>query len=62
MHLQLDKPGSESLAPFKQLLDEAGRRQLTVQLGYMYRNNPAVQFCFRAVREGWLGQVFEITP
>lgn len=60
MHLHLDKPGSESLAPFKQLLDEAGRRQLTVQLGYMYRNNPAVQFCFRAVREGWLGQVFEI--
>ena len=25
---------------------------LAVQLGYMYRNNPAVQFCFRAVREG----------
>jgi len=33
---------------------------MAVQLGYMYRNNPAVQFCQRAVREGWLGQVFEI--
>lgn len=60
MHLHLDKPGGESLAPFKRLLDEAGRRGLTVQMGYMYRNNPAVQFCQRAAGEGWLGQVFEI--
>jgi len=60
MHLHLDKPGGESLSPFKKLLDEAGRRRLTVQLGYMYRNNPAIQFCRRAVGEGWLGQVFEI--
>jgi predicted dehydrogenase len=26
----------------------------------MFRNNPAVQFCLRAVREGWLGKIFEI--
>jgi predicted dehydrogenase len=60
MHLHLDKPGSETLGPFQRMLDDAGRRGLTVQLGYMYRNNPAVQFCQRAVRKGWLGQVFEI--
>ena len=60
MHIHLDKPGGETIAPFKKMLDEAGRRGLTVQLGYMYRNNPAVQFCFRAVREGWLGRVFEV--
>lgn len=60
MHLHLDKPGGESLPPFEKLLDEAGRQGLTVQLGYMYRNNPAIQFCLRAVREGWLGQVFEV--
>jgi predicted dehydrogenase len=60
MHVHLDKPGGKSLAAFKKVLDEAGRRKLAVQLGYMYRNNPAVQFCQRAVREGWLGQVFEI--
>ena len=59
-HIHLDKPGGETLEPFKELVDEAGRRGLAVQLGYMYRNNPAVQFCQRAVREGWLGQVFEI--
>ncbi len=60
MHIHLDKPGGESFAKFKKVLDEAGRRNLAVQLGYMYRNNPAVQFCRRAVREGWLGQVFEV--
>jgi predicted dehydrogenase len=60
MHLHLDKPGGESLSAFKKVVDEAGRRGLTVQMGYMYRNNPAVQFCLRAVREGWLGEVFEV--
>ena len=60
MHIHLDKPGGESFRKFKNVLDEAGRRNLTVQLGYMYRNNPAVQFCQRAVRRGWLGQVFEV--
>jgi predicted dehydrogenase len=60
MHIHLDKPGGETLAPFKKLLDEAGRRSLAVQLGYMYRNNPAIQFCQRAVRDGWLGKIFEV--
>jgi len=60
MHVHLDKPGGESFSAFKKVLDEAGRRNLAVQLGYMYRNNPAVQFCQNAVREGWLGQVFEV--
>jgi predicted dehydrogenase len=60
MHLHLDKPAGPSLPAFKRLLDEAARKKLTVQLGYMFRNNPAFQFCFRAVREGWLGDVFEL--
>jgi predicted dehydrogenase len=60
MHLHLDKPAGQSLGAFKAVLDEAARRKLTVQMGYMFRNNPAFQFCFRAVREGWLGQVFEL--
>lgn len=59
-HVHLDKPGGETPAPFRALLEEAGRRNLTVQMGYMFRNNPAVQFCLRAVREGWLGRVFEV--
>jgi predicted dehydrogenase len=60
MHIHLDKPGGEVLSEFQRMLDEARRQKLTVQLGYMFRNNPAVQFCFRAVREGWLGRIFEV--
>jgi predicted dehydrogenase len=60
MHIHLDKPPGESLSAFKELVAEATRRGLNVQLGYMFRNNPAFQFCFKAVREGWLGDVFEV--
>jgi predicted dehydrogenase len=60
MHLHLDKPAGASLGAFKAVLDEATRGNLTVQMGYMFRNNPAFGFCFRAVREGWLGDIFEL--
>jgi predicted dehydrogenase len=29
-------------------------------MGYMFRYNPAFQLCYRAVREGWLGEVFSV--
>ncbi|HUT93022.1 MAG TPA: Gfo/Idh/MocA family oxidoreductase [Thermoguttaceae bacterium] len=60
VHLHLDKPAGELLSAFRAVLDEATRRNLAVQMGYMFRNNPAFQFCFHAVREGWLGDVFEL--
>jgi predicted dehydrogenase len=60
MHVHLDKPAGLSLRAFKGLLDEAVRRKLTAQMGYMFRHNPAFRFCFQAVQEGWLGDVFEM--
>lgn len=59
-HIHLDKPGGESLPAFKRLLDDAGRRKLTVQMGYMLRYNAAFQLCFQMIRDGWLGDVFSI--
>jgi len=59
-HIHLDKPAGLSLTEFRTLLDDATRRQLTVQMGYMFRHNPAFQFCFQAVQKGWLGEVFEL--
>jgi len=59
MHIHLDKPAGLSLGAFRKLLDEATRRNLTVQMGYMFRYNPAFKFCFHAVQKGWLGDVFE---
>jgi predicted dehydrogenase len=59
-HVHVDKPAGESLSAFKKLLDAATSQGVTVQMGYMFRYNPAFQLCFQAVREGWLGQVFEV--
>lgn len=59
-HIHLDKPCGESLPQLRQLLDEAKARSLTVQVGYMYRNNPAMQFCIKAVKDGLIGNVFDL--
>ncbi len=59
-HLHLDKPAGESLPQFQRILDAASSRQRLVKMGYMFRYNPAFQLLMRAVREGWLGEVFSI--
>ena len=59
MHVHIDKPAGESLAEFKKVLDAAASKKLAIRMGYMFRGNPAFQFCFKAVRDGWLGQIFE---
>jgi predicted dehydrogenase len=59
VHIHLDKPAGESLSAFRSLLNEAARRGLTIQMGYMFRYNPAFRFLFQAVRDGWLGVLFE---
>jgi len=60
LHMHMDKPGGESLEPFRQLLGGCEAQGLALQMGYMYRTNPAINLCFRALREGWLGDVFEV--
>ncbi len=60
LHIHLDKPAGESLSHFKRVLDEATRQQRVVQMGYMFRYNPAFQVAFQAARSGWLGHVFEV--
>ena len=60
VHIHLDKPAGTSFSTFKALLDSAHRQSLVVQMGYMYRYNPAFVFLFEAVRAGWLGELFEV--
>ena len=59
-HIHLDKPAGPELAPFRKLLATAETNQLCVQMGYMLRYNPAFEFMFRAVREGWFGEIMEL--
>lgn len=56
-HIHLDKPGSENHPAFRRMRLEAEERGLLVQMGYMLRYNPAFELMFRAVREGWLGEI-----
>jgi predicted dehydrogenase len=59
VHIHLDKPPGDDLGRFERLLDDATRKHLTVQLGYMYRFNPAVVLMRDLLKKGWLGVPFE---
>jgi predicted dehydrogenase len=59
-HIHLDKPAGESLVQFERILASAQQQRLLVQLGYMYRYNPAVSLLKDFLQRGWLGDVFEI--
>src|SRR3954451_7518091 len=41
-HIGLDKPAGDSLPQYKKLLDDAAKKKLLVQMGYMYRYSPAI--------------------
>ena len=59
-HVHIDKPAGESLPQFRRILDAAAKQKLLVQMGYMYRYNPAVVLLREFLRKGWLGEVFEV--
>ncbi|MBE6554321.1 MAG: Gfo/Idh/MocA family oxidoreductase [Ruminococcaceae bacterium] len=59
-HIHMDKPASGTLEEYKRLLDTAKAKNLVIQLGYMYRYNPAVRDCFERVRNGDLGEIYSI--
>ena len=60
-HLHLDKPAGADFAGFSALQQSASRHNRVLQLGYMLRYHPAIQFCFEAQRKGWLGEIFAIS-
>lgn len=60
MNIHLDKPAGENLEDFKTLLDKVRMKGLHLQMGYIYRYHTAFQFCYKAVEDGWLGDIFEV--
>lgn len=59
-HVHIDKPAGESLTQFEKILSLAKQKKLLVQMGYMYRYNPAIVLLKQFLREGWLGDIFEV--
>lgn len=60
VHVHIDKPASGTLEEYAQLLETAKRKNLTVQLGYMYRYNHAVKKCMDMIQSGKLGEIYKI--
>jgi len=59
-HIHFDKPGGQSMEQFRKIVDICRESGLVLQMGYMYRGNPGLKLCRRAIQEGWMGEVFEI--
>ena len=59
-HIHLDKPAGESFPQFKRIIGQASMKHLAVQMGYMYRYNPAIVMMRDFLKKGWLGEPFEI--
>jgi predicted dehydrogenase len=59
-HLHLEKPPGNTWGPFKELVEEARRKKLLLQTGYVWRWHEGIIAALDAARKGWLGEVFMI--
>lgn len=59
-HVHIDKPASGTVEEFEKLLSSAKKKKLTVQQGYMYRYNFAVQKLMSMIQYGELGEIYQI--
>ncbi len=59
-HIHMDKPAGGTLDEWKALLCTAKEKRLVLQMGYMYRYNPAVLKCLRHIKNGDLGEIYSI--
>lgn len=59
-HIHLDKPTTGSVEQYTKIINTAREKGLIVQLGYMYRYNPAIVKCFEMIKDGKIGQIHSI--
>ena len=59
-HVHMDKPASGTPEEFSGMLNSAREKGLVVQMGYMYRYNPAVLKCLEYIKEGRIGEIYSI--
>jgi len=57
-HLHLEKPPTNEMPPFRDLIEEARRKKLVLQMGYMWRFHEGILAAMEAARNGWLGDVY----
>ena len=59
-HLHLEKPPTNKMEPFRELVELARRQDRKLQLGYIWRFHEGTDAALEASRKGWLGDVFMI--
>ena len=59
-HIHLDKPTTGSVDKYTEIINTAKANGLIVQLGYMYRYNPAVMKCLDMKKDGKIGAIYSI--
>lgn len=57
-HVHLEKPPADTYTAFREMADLAERKHLLLQMGYMWRYNPAIVRALEAARNGWLGRIY----
>jgi len=58
--IHLDKPAGSSFSHYQRIVKKAAQKKLPIQMGYMYRYNPAVMLMRNFLERGWLGDPFEV--
>jgi predicted dehydrogenase len=56
-HLHLEKPPGNEWAPFRDLVEEARRKKLLIQTGYLWRFHQGVVTAIDAAKSGQLGEI-----
>lgn len=59
-HTYMDKPGSGDSAQFHRMCELAREKQLVLNLGYMFRENPAIRRALELKEQGVLGEIFSV--
>ncbi len=59
-HIHMEKPGSQNLSEFEELIKILKEKNLVFSTGYMYRFNPKVKDALAAVKAGKLGKIYSV--
>ncbi len=59
-HLHLEKPPTNKMEPFRELVELARRQDRKLQLGYIWRFHEGTDAAIEACHNGWLGDVYMI--
>ncbi|MBQ3343768.1 MAG: Gfo/Idh/MocA family oxidoreductase [Kiritimatiellae bacterium] len=55
--MHCDKPCGESMEPYASIVETCRKKSIPLQIGYMYRGNPAVKWIWENVAKGIVGDV-----